>query len=492
VLIVNNPDPPPNKPPVFLEVLPADVTPDTWIGTTVEFSVSATDPDGDNLTYQFSVDDSVVTATPRYVHSAVETGTRHVVATATDGELIIDNEWWLSVAALPDSVAPAEVTILSVEPGFQPHEIEIRWFAVGDDGMVGRAASYIVGMSNLPIEGDADWASAEKRTVDGSSAEPGSVMQLVDTRAAAAGYTAVMVRAVDEQSNISPLGQYASGYARGYSYSGEVTNVFTGEPVAGAVVTGGTRSTTAGPDGRWELTEMSVVDGGLLISDDGVTGPFGLFFDYRIDDPNRNGAYYSIKLIPMIQLESTVYPDFMFFFIGITAFTGPPNTHYPSYQRHWELPIDLYVTPFERGTLDYKAAIERVAVDLATDIGFDAFRIVDAPPAVGIDIFYLSDDDPGRDNYSIYEWTEDAYPVRGRIEFRSVYEPHDLQVFERVIRHELGHALGLTHSEDGDRHLMVGGLLAPQVDTFSADEVAALQIIYSLPRGYPDGAYLRD
>jgi hypothetical protein len=491
VTVFENPNTPTNKPPVFVEALPADVTPDAWIGSTVEFSVSATDPDGDDLSYEFSVDDSVVTNSSRYSHSAVETGTCHVVATATDGRVTIDNEWWLSVADLPDSIAPAQVTILAVEPGAEPHEVEVRWSAVGDDGMVGRAALYVVATSSLPIENLSDWDSAEKHAVDGSAADPGSVMQLVARRTEAAGFTAVAVKAVDEQDNVSPLGPYASGYTRGYSYSGLVTDVFTDNPIAGVLVGDGGRSTTTESDGSWQLTEMPIVTSGLLISDEGVAGPLGSFFDYVIDDPNHDGAYYPIKLVPVIELESGHYADFMHFFIAMTEYIGQPNFPYNSYLRHWELPIDLYVPPFEIGGLNYEATIERVAVELAAHIGFTVFRVVDSPPAIGVHVSYLDPGSTHHDNFAIYEWTEDLYPITGDLKFRSTYEATDLAHFELVIRHELGHALGLAHSTD-KKHLMLGGQQVPSVNNFTADELAALRIIYSIPRGYPVGAYLRD
>ena len=79
----------------------------------------------------------------------------------------------------------------------------------------------------------------------------------------------------------------------------------------------------------------------------------------------------------------------------------------------------------------------------------------------------------------------------GRIQFRTGYTPPYEAAFRRVITHEFGHVLGLYHSTD-QRHIMLGGIKAPQADTFHADEIAGIHMIYGMPRGVSDGVFFRD
>jgi hypothetical protein len=477
-----------NRSPQILEVLPTDPTPVAYLDETIRFSVSASDPDGDDLAFRFAVNDSVVTAGASYQYLAAAAGIYSILVTVSDGEFTTRYAWRLTVnavPAVPDTVDPMEVTVLSVAPGDSPGEIEVRWLAVGDDGMEGRAASYLVGMSNRPISGELEWYGAEKRAVDGETVDPGSDMRLVASRTGAAQRTYVVVRAVDDYGNISPIGSGGVADTRGYTFSGEVRELLTGAPIADASVRGGGKTTTTGPDGTWTLRETPRLGSGLVVSDDGVSGPIGEYYDYRIDTGDVNNAFFLVELFPNIPLESTHYPDFLSFFQGLTSRTEPL---YPSYLRHWVLPIDIYTAPFENNGLDYRATVERVAAGLGSDIGFNAFRVVDSPPDVGVECVFR--DDLYYDNYCSCEWTDDGYPIRGKIEFRTAYGSATVVAFERVIRHELGHALGLRHSTDPN-HLMISGI-APRVDTFAADEIAVLQIVYGLSKELALGNYIDD
>jgi hypothetical protein len=352
--------------------------------------------------------------------------------------------------------------------------------------MTGRPERYVIGTSAHEIETESDWELARHHPVVDPPAEPGTEMAVILSFAGAAEYRAVVVRAFDEVDNVSPIGEWVGGYSRGYANTGVLYDVFSGEPVAGAVIRAGEVTTTTGPDGRWSLEEIPYSHSGLTASDEDVFGSVGDYFDYRIPDSNDHNAFFTAYLLADIPIESNHFLDFAHFFMGITDMGGLP---YHTYLRHWELPIDLYVRPYERDGLDYKATIEDVAEGLSELFGFTPFNIVEAPVELGVECFFV--DGLLKDNYGIREFDDDWYPIWGRIQFRTVYAPGYETAFRRVIAHEFGHVLGMAHSTDS-RHLMIGGTSAPQVDTFSPDEIAVIQAIYGIRRGVSDGVFIPD
>lgn len=476
------------RPPEIEYVVPEEQLLDVFVGDTLKFSVTASDADNDPLRYSYLVDDSLVSSSSNYTYVADNIGEKDVTAVVSDGKSFITHEWHLTISEIPDTIPPAAVQILTVEPGTAPGGIVVEWLAVGDDGMDGIPSYYLVRTAPTPITNESDWARSTHRHNPPDPAVPGETMRMTIIGMLPARLSYFAVRAVDESGNIGPLGASLGGYVRGMHVSGNVYDGVTGEPLSNITVGLAGFTTTTDAYGQFEFVELPVLPlqtATLSMSDDNLIGIIGEYYDLRMSYDVVQDDHLTIYLLPDRELDTSYYPDFLTFYISMTEIRGIP---YPNHQRRWESPIDIYTQPYEKAGLDYKATVDQVATDLGPYLGFDAFRVVDSEPDIGIKCIFVND--LYADNFGVDEWSEDYYPLKGTIEFRTVYSPSLLLGFQLTIRHELGHALGLGHSDDPN-HLMVGHQ-SPVATNFTPDEVALIRVYHNVPRGTNVGALIRE
>jgi len=148
------------------------------VGTDLQFAVTAYDPEGADLTYRYTVDGEVVAMEDDFIYHAVDIGQRAVSARVSDGENVVGHDWLLTITGIPDTIAPAQVPITLVETGAEPGEVNVRWTAVGKDGMVGVASDYLVRTSPSPILTEEDWNRATVRPGVPLPAPAGSEMAM--------------------------------------------------------------------------------------------------------------------------------------------------------------------------------------------------------------------------------------------------------------------------------------------------------------------------
>jgi hypothetical protein len=465
---------PVNDPPQIVAYQPVEDNPVMILGDEMNFVVQASDSDGDTLSFRFTLDDVVVSTGDDYLHDATDVGEFDIEAVVSDGEHFATHLWQLTITPEPDTIPPSEVHIVTLDTGDEPGELNLEWIAVGKDLMEGVASNYLVRTSPTPIIDEVSWSRGSERPGVPPSAAPGETMSMVLDGLTPAQFVFVAVRAVDDFGNLSPIGPSHGEYTRGMRIAGKVMDSITGLPMPDVRIDLAHYRTTTDLNGEFEFLELPPLDELLVVSDDGQIG-----YQYRV----RHLDYIPVYLIPVYELESGQYDDFLTFFLGLTTESGIP---YPRHQRRWEAPIDVYAPPFTNEGLDYQTTIHEAARGLNPHIGMDLFNVLDNFPPIGVGFVYL--DDLMYDNYGVRVWSGDWYPLKATIEMRKVYEqPHKI-VFERVVRHELGHALGVKHSED-TIHLMVGGV-APQVDTFSSDEIALIRTRFHIPRGIPLASYV--
>jgi hypothetical protein len=477
---------PVNFPPVIETTLPVEPNPILVIGNVMNFAVIASDPERLPLSYTFTVNDSIVLNERQFIYHAGSVGMKRVRVVVSDGNSAVTHEWQLKVTTIPDDIPPAPVMITRAETGVSPGEINLEWTAVGRDGMIGKPSLYEVRTSPVPILTEADWARGSNRPNVPAPADAGETMAMVVGGLPPARPTYLAVRAMDDFGNISAIQAPVLAVTRGMRFGGRVVDTVTWQGIPNATVLFGNESRVTDSNGIYEFTEQGNGDGVIFARDEsGVE--VGGYFDYNKPYTVAHLDVVNMYLIPNYAMKTTYYTDFLALFRGMTDRQGIP---YPADQRRRDLPTPLYCRPFEKDGLDYAATIHDVSQEFANLLfGTHAFVPASDPlPDVRVETTYNGI--IFADRYSILEWTNDYYPLSGLIEFRVHYTPSVVEPFKQIIRHELGHALGLQHSID-PKHLMVG-FQAASVPTFTDDEVAVLRTYYAIPRGWDVRRYQRD
>jgi len=109
-----------------------------------------------------------------------------------------------------DTTAPAAITTLSAAVGDNSGDIKISWEAVGDDGMIGTATSYIVKYSYTgPINTDADFNAATTYVQNWMPKASGQTENYVMSGRTPGNKIWVSIKAQDEVPNIGALGNWA-------------------------------------------------------------------------------------------------------------------------------------------------------------------------------------------------------------------------------------------------------------------------------------------
>jgi predicted Zn-dependent protease len=469
---------PENLPPVIRSFEPPDLNPVMIIGHQVDFRLVAEDPENLPISYFYKIADSLVSTSRHYSFLATRFGETEITAYATDGEKFNWVRWLVKVTDYPDTIAPAKVEIVDLETGVEPGEIYIRWIAVGEDGMQGLPSYYQVRTSKTPIVDEYTWQRSSDRPGEPSPAPAWQFQQMMIRDLNPADSVYVAIRAVDEFSNISPLSDPRRAKAKGQELFGSVRNSITNEPIPGVRLTIGKEEAVTESDGRYAFHALPFFTGTVIVQDEVNPLACGGYFDLHFYYTVQHEDTVNIWLIPNYDLETEIYDDFLLFFRHMT---DTYNNIYSNILRTWELPFDFYIQPYVHNELDYAATIANVLDEYEAITGMDLFNIVDSPPDVGVRVNYQSD--LYADNYHVEERSVDTrVPIKGLITFRTVYTPATKSVFEKIIRHEVGHAFGMKHSADR-AHLMYGGVdINPGVSHMTSDELAILFSMYHIPR----------
>lgn len=450
--------PPANHPPSIVTATPPSAQIVVVAGTTVPFAVTASDPDGDALTFAYRVDGDLV-GTSSELDYAPDVGEHAVEVTVSDGELTAVHSWTVTATMDPNS-----------SPVIEDYSPRQNAPAI----VLGQSVDFFVVASDP--EGDRlsfTW------TVDGAAWGSGTRFRFDPT---SAGTYAVEVVVSDGELSAEQTWQVQVDNLQS-SFHGRVLDAVTGAPIAGVTVGVNGQTSLTIADGTFSVAVHVGLGDPWGVSDDPGEVGIGTYFDFASTVASTDVG--DLFLLPNADLDSAYYPDFYVFYRSMTDVDGiPPSTQ----QRRWTLPIDVYVPEFSSGGLDYRATIVEKLASFDELLDTRVYRIVDTPPETGVSVTYVPD--LYADNYRVTEWTGDYYPQKGLVKFRTVFSSSSVGTFRQTISHEFGHALGLHHS--GDRHhLMVGGTVS-SVDWFSNDEILVIKALYRIPRGHDMRSHIQE
>jgi hypothetical protein len=474
---------PANRPPIITSVVPEDPAPTVIVGNAIDFVVNAMDPEGKSISFIFTRNDTVVSASNRYHFQPARVGPVRIKAIVSDGSGFASHLWNVSVLAEPDSVLPAPVRLLSLQKGTNPGELQVQWIAVGDDSMDGFASSYRVRTAPIPIIDEESWSTASERSGSPAPAPPGTVQAMTIRGLKPATFVYVAVRAVDDYGNLSPLANTLSAWTKGNEVRGIVRDAITEAPVPGLQVQLLSVKDTTDVDGRFALTELPDGSGLIDITDENVLYSYGAYFDIRTTSYQvHHGDSLKFWMIPNVQIQSTMYPSYLSFVKQMNRL----GSSYTEMVRTWNFPVDVYIPERQNEGLDYKQEIINVCHEWESLTGLTLFNIVDTKPTVGI--YFEYDSSLDRDYYLLVGVGNNQLPVLGVVRLRTLFTASNIQLFHTTVAHELGHALGMEHSID-PIHLMVGGRV-PAVTHATQDEIWLARTMVLLGRGQLLGWYL--
>ncbi|MDH3197727.1 MAG: matrixin family metalloprotease [Candidatus Krumholzibacteria bacterium] len=469
-----------NAPPAIVSYLPADTLVEGFVGVPLDFSLQAADPDGDDLHFRFFLDDSLVSNESEWRYVVADVGPCRVRGEVSDGEHELALTWRMT-----RYVAEGDpIEIVSFTSTAAPDVSIVRWIA-GRDSRGNPLQTYWVRTALGPIATEYAWTLGRTYEPVTGAPAPGDTVTMLLHDLAPLKTHYIAVRGVDSRFEYTRLGASPSLLTAGMSLTGVVIALPDGTTAPGVTVRLSAHETVAGVDGRFALRDLPSITASLIASDDGVAPGVGAYYDYAV--------LYTTVWIDSVELyllrdqpvgAAGYYPSFLVMYRHLTDVGGIPV---PSHTRRWEPPIALYVPPFAYGGLDYRATIVAVAGEINATIGLTLLTIVDDAPAVGVTVVYSAQ--ATADRFIMRERTPDWYPRRGEVTFRTRYQEGDRVEFRRIARHELGHALGLGHS-NAPVHLMYP--LFPTQEDFHADEVAVIRSHYGMPRGLDMTRFLND
>ncbi len=416
--------------------------------------------------------DSVFTFVPR------DMGTYEVYGHAwkQSAGLNVEKEWVVHVSC-DDHTPPSVPTNLRIGPGPDPGDLVATFTTPEDDDALARYELRIWHQpldvqqwdsTDLAGQPDAD-PEAEEETFFFSGLDPGL-------------FRYARIRAYDECGNVSEWSELAEGKIAGYAVGGVVLDWETGEGIPGLEVLYGIGDPEdvvidiTDADGRFHCSNVPLMSGGMggpvgLIRDES-TGDTGLWYDIEDTRAVDDSLHYTFGTFGHQTTQSGIYGDFLYYLRHMmdTALWDDHSLHMP-------YPIAVHVEEFSYNSVDYAQLLRNAMAIWEEDCGIDLFTEVSS--AVDADLLLLYY--PGVSGSGWYEILErdleNHVPLQGRIHWMANGQPGSEAGLQRVILHELGHALGPWNHSLELLHVLS---TTNQVARPSVDEIKLIRILYHM------------
>jgi len=369
------------------------------------------------------------------------------------------------------------VTDLRVGPGPAPGDLVVAFTPpVGEDEL----QRYEVRAWHQPLAPE-QWGSTD--LVGLPDPTPGAVEERFTLSNLDVGsYVFVRVMAKDFCGNPSVWSELAEGKIAGHPVAGEVIDWETGEPVPDLEVRYGVGDpedevvTFTDAQGQFYCADVPAMSQSHsnppgLIRDEatGDTGEWYDIRDYRAVDDSLHYRHATFRAHPT---ETGAYPEYL------------------EYLRHmmnveiWNdfvirarYPIAVHVEPFVYNDVDYEQMLRNAMGIWEEDCGLDLFTETADEGQAELLIRYHPGES-GSGWYSVLDREVDTeIPLRAEIHWMANGQPGSEQSMQRVILHELGHALGPWNHSFESLHVLA---TTNQVDRPTADEIKLIRILYHM------------
>lgn len=401
--------------------------------------------------------------------------------------------WQLTITPCGDQEPPSTVNDLRIGPGPKPGELFVR-FDAAVDAPTGEPTRYEIRLWDSLLPPD-QWHTTY--LIGLLPATPGVEEEVFTIPMLAPGtFRYVRVRAQDACGNRSPWSEIATGKVAGFAVSGQVLDWETGVGIPGFLVEYGIGdpedvvSVSTDADGRFHCAhvpakETSESNPPGRLRDEAGDG-VGLWYDIVDTRAIDDSLHYAHGSFGTGGTQGGAYAHYLDYLLTM-GISGGLNDLGEGIVVHPRYPIPVYLPPLTLNGIAYETLARNALTIWEEDAGLDLFTEVASPAESAIEVIYTGE---GYSSHRYTAWESGTgVPLRSEIRWVANGQPGSEASLQRVILHELGHALGPQRHSLEVQHVMA---TTNTVDRPSADEVKLLRILYHMPARQDLGLLVAD